>query len=337
MNRKFIIYLSLIAAAFPFHCITSPAQNAWVKNDNAVHNLVWEDKLYRQAEFLSSPLCEGRATGSAGNNEAAFWLVRNFRKYGLARIGDSYARHIYAGLGLVGHNIIGMIPGSVKDPCDSYIIVGTHFDGLGRIGDNLYPGADSDVSGMVAMTSLAEMFSSMKTIGKVYGKSIIFAAFDGNEMNLAGSSALWRSISEGDLTDPFSGKAITKEKISLMVNIDQIGSSLSPLKSGKKNYLIMLGNESLAQDREGLISMCNRFYGTDLEISHTYYGSKDFTKIFYTLSDQKVFVENRVPSVLFTSGITMNNNKTSDTVDTLDMEALRKRIILIFHWLEKML
>lgn len=99
----------------------------------------------------------------------------------------------------------------------------------------------------------------------------------------------------------------------------------------------MLGNESLAQDREGLISMCNRFYGTDLEISHTYYGSKDFTKIFYTLSDQKVFVENRVPSVLFTSGITMNNNKTSDTVDTLDMEALRKRIILIFHWLEKML
>lgn len=77
------------------------------------------------------------------------------------------------------------------------------------------------------MTSLAEMFSSMKTIGKVYGKSIIFAAFDGNEMNLAGSSALWRSISEGDLTDPFSGKAITKEKISLMVNIDQIGSSLS--------------------------------------------------------------------------------------------------------------
>ncbi len=60
-------------------------------------------------------------------------------------------------------------------------------------------------------------------------------------------------------------------------------------------------------------------------------------RIFYTLSDQRVFIENGVPAVLFTSGITMNNNKTYDSADTLDYNVLRKRIILIFHWIEKML
>ena len=101
--------------------------------------------------------------------------------------------------------------------------------------------------------------------------------------------------------------------------------------------MIMLGNGSLDRQAQGLISMCNRFYGTDLELSHTYYGSEQFTEVFYTLSDQKVFIRNGIPSVLFTSGITMRTNNTTDTPESLDMAVLRKRIILIFHWLEKMM
>ena len=44
-----------------------------------------------------------------------------------------------------------------------------------------------------------------------------------------------------------------------------------------------------------------------------------------------------IPAVLFTSGITLNTFKTYDTVETLDLDILRKRIILIFHWAEKLL
>ena len=156
-------------------------------------------------------------------------------------------------------------------------------------------------------------------------------------MNLSGSYSLWRMIEAGDLTDPLSGKPVTPDKISLMVNIDQIGSSLSPLDSGREDFMIMLGNEKLGKEDQSKIGYCNLQYGTGLELSHTYYGSKDFTRVFYTLSDQRVFIENGIPSVLFTSGITMNNNKTYDTADTLNFKVLRRRIILIFHWLEKMM
>lgn len=326
--------VAIIFLTFPIVC---RAQSSWSANDDAAHNVVWESRLLHEISFLSDSLCAGRATGTAGGNEAAFYIMGRFRQEGLLSFGGSYAKHVFAGGGLVGHNIIGMIPGSKKDPCRSYIIVGAHYDHLGILNGKLYPGADSNASGTVAMLTLSDMFSAMKMLGKTYRSSIIFVAFDANGMNLAGSQALWRMIEAGELSDPLTGEAVTPDRIALMVNIDQIGSSLSPLASGRKDYLIMLGNKSLPGAKQWLPDMCNAFYDIGLEISDTYYGSEDFTRIFYTLSDQRPFVENGIPSVLFTSGITMNNNKTIDRPHTLDMEVLRKRIIFIFHWLEKVM
>ena len=78
-------------------------------------------------------------------------------------------------------------------------------------------------------------------------------------------------------------------------------------------------------------------FAIDMEIDLTYYGSRNFTQMFYRLSDQRTFIDNGIPAVLFTSGITMNTNKTRDTEDTIDYEILQKRIFLIYHWLDKML
>ena len=55
------------------------------------------------------------------------------------------------------------------------------------------------------------------------------------------------------------------------------------------------------------------------------------------MSDQRIFLEHDIPAVMFTSGITLNNNKVTDTPDTLDYTLMRKRIQLIFYWLEKIL
>jgi len=119
-----------------------------------------------------------------------------------------------------------------------------------------------------------------------------------------------------------------------MVNIDQIGSSLSPVHNGKNDYMLMLGNESLPKDMRDEIEICNMLYGLDMDLCMSYYGSSTFTKVFYhRLSDQRIFVENGIPAVMFTSGITMNTNKTRDIAASLDYKVLQKRIHLIYHWL----
>lgn len=299
------------------------------------HNVVWESKLYRQIEFLSDTLCEGRATGTRGSTEAAFWIVRRFRQIGLLPVNGCWSTHFYEPF---GRNIIGFLPGSSKKRNDSYVIVMAHYDGVGTLNGTLYPGADSNASGVVAMLSVAEMFSTMRHIGRAYGSNVVFVALDAKASSMKGSKALWKMIEDGLLTDPVSGTAITADKISMAVNIDQIGGTMSTLKSGRKDFIIMLGRDAAGEENRGLLSTCNLKYGTGLELGYDYFGSKDFTDIFYRrVSDQRVFLEHGIPSVLFTSGITMNNNKPYDTADTLDMPILKRRIWLIFHWLERIM
>lgn len=321
-------------------CLTpykTGAQNAMSREHLPAKQLVTESKLRHQISFLSDTLCNGRGFATRGGIEAAFWLERQFRRIGLMEMGESYGKKVIGENGKAGRNMVGMLPGSKCTGRDKYVVIGAHYDHLGQIGDHVFPGADANASGVVAMLNIAEMLAALKDQDKTHNHNIIFVAFDGKEQNMLGSTAFWKMIQNGELKDPQTGKSVTKDKIALMVNIDQIGSSLSPLKSGRKDYMIMLGTQSLESSKRGLLKKCNTQYAIDLEIDLTYYGSANFTKTFYKLSDQRIFVENGIPAVLFTSGITMNTYKTWDTAETLDMAVLKKRIFLLYHWIEHMI
>lgn len=318
-------------------CLNSHAADSWDKEREKAKALITQEKLEREVSFLTDSICQGRATGTRGNLEAAMWIRRKFEEAGLVSMTDTWTQGFSVRQGVVGRNVIGMLPGSKSIPCDRYIIVGAHYDHLGTLGGKMYPGADSNASGVTAMTSLAEMFGAMRKMGKIYKSNIIFVAFDAKEFDLKGSEALWDMIRYGRLRNPITGETISKDKITLMVNIDQIGSSLAPVTKERKDYMIMLGTSSLKRDKRDLLQRCNIESGIGMEIGLDYYGSENFTKIFYRLSDQKVFVDNKLPAVLFTSGITMNNNKTWDRIDNLDMDVYLKRIRLMYHWIEKML
>lgn len=338
--KKSLNWAIVSIMAIVLSCIHAPevaAQNAMSKEHLPAKRVVTESKLKMQLAFLCDSLCNGRGFTTRGGAEAGFWINREFERIGLMKIGGSYGRAVYDGTGRIGHNIVGMLPGSKHFSRDRYVIVGAHYDHLGELGQKMYPGADANASGTVAMINLAEMLKALRDYGKSHNYNILFVAFDGKEQDMAGSKAFWRMIENGDMKDPQTGKTITKEKISLMVNIDQIGSSLSPLKSGRKDYMIMLGNESLKPIKQDMLTICNRMYAIDLDIDLTYYGSPDFTRIFYRISDQRVFIDNGIPAVMFTSGITMNTNKTWDTPESLDIEVFKKRIFLMYHWIEKMI
>lgn len=295
--------------------------------------IIKDESLRLQLGFLAGPECAGRGLGTKGSAMAKSWLIQRFRDIGLLKMDGAYARGFTSPSGRTGHNIIGFLPGS---PGGGYVIVGAHFDHLGILHGVHYPGADSNASGVVAMLSIAEMIKEMNRLGRFYGKNLIFVAFDGRNMSLSGSENFWRLIESGELTDPVTGTPVTKDKISLMVNIDQVGGTQSPLTPGRKDFLIML-SENTGFHRSNLAA-CNSQYSIGLELGNDYYGSKDFTTLFYRrVSDQKWFVEQKVPSVMFTSGITMNNNKPHDGLDTIDIEIFKKRIFLMYYWLVRSL
>ena len=327
----------VVSLAVLLMSLSAEAQNAWLTMHVPARDAITTDKLQTEIGFLSDSLCQGRGIGTRGGVEAASWIARRFSDIGLHKIGETWTRSFKTEGGLIGRNVIGMLPGSSKDLNDRYIIIGAHFDHLGVLDGNIYHGADANASGTVAMTCMAEMLSTTRSIGRNYRHNIIFVGFDGKEMSMAGSQAFWDLIKSGQLKDPLSGKAITKDKIAFMVNIDQIGTTLEPITKGREDFIIMLGGSSFRHSYDNLLVNVNTMYDINMDLGFTYYGSENFTKMFYRLSDQRVFVDNRIPAVLFTSGITMNTNKTWDTVGTLDMDVLQKRIYLMYHWVEKML
>ena len=255
------------------------------------------------------------------------WIAQEFSRIGLSPADSTWFRGFTAASGEKGRNVIGIL-GGTGVPRRRYIVVCAHYDHIGTLGRTLYPGADSNASGVVSMLSLAELLSRD---GKSYAHSVLFVALDAKEHGMGGSKELVRLLQAGAVTDPDTGTPVTLRSVDLMVNIDQVGGTSEPLASGRKDYLMMLSDERTGR-RQNLIA-ANRA-GPQMDISFSYYGSKDFTNLFYRkAADQKAFLEAGVPSVMFTSGITRYNNKPLDRPDIIDFDILSRRIRLMYLYL----
>ena len=330
-SRHFFSYIILFAACGVLQAQTSTPK--MIPSGKNAERIISVDKLQGKVEFLCDTLFRGRATGTTGANEAAFWIARQFREAGLMKMSGKWSMSFGVG-DKVGHNIIGFMPGKRSGLRESYVLVTAHYDSHGMIDDTVYPGADSNASGVVAMVSVADMFARMKELGRSYGQNMIFVAFDARERNSQGAEAFWRDVVEGKLKDPVSGETITPSKISCAVVLDILGSTLSPLRRGRKDYLIMLSDGRHRYE----LARANDTDGLHMDLGFDYYGSEGFTEMFHSkIGDQGVFSRAGVDCVVFTSGITMKTNKIEDNALSLNYNIFKKRIFLIFHWLEKTL
>ena len=318
---KIIVFCALCVGV----CFSAGAQRkGYVISARNAETAVSEKYVKDAVSYLSAESLGGRASGSPGGAAAANWINLQFKEAGLESIGGTYL-HGFRSSGVMCRNVIGVLPGTGS----RVVIVMAHYDNYGKLGDTFFPGADSNASGVAALLQIAKMFKRMRDYHKDYSTTLVFVALDAKEKDLAGASELWSMIKGGKL-------GFAPADITLVVNLDQLGSTLSPLTKGNPDYLMMLSEE--ASGRRSTLMSVEKTQRIGLELAFDYYGSKDFTKLFYRkISDQKVFLENGIPAVMFTSGITMLNNKPGDTPDTLDYAVLMKRIRLIFYYLERIL
>ena len=262
--------------------------------------------LRAEVSFLCDSLCAGRGLGSAGAQRGTTYLLRQLRDAGLRTTVQSFTA-----AGRTGHNVVAVTPGWFR----RYIVVGAYADALGTLGERVYPGADANASGVAALLALARELPAACR-GEV---GLVFVAFDGHEADLAGASAFLERFRA--LYPPV-----------LMVNLDQLGSSLAPIRKTRPDYLIALG----ADPYRSALESANQ--APELDLHYDYYGSRAFTDLFYRrVCDQRWFLEAGIPAVMFTSGITQHTNKTTDTPATLDYAILDRRITLIATWLRSQL
>ena len=204
------------------------------------------------------------------------------------------------------NNILAYLPGQT----DEYVIVGAHYDHLGRgnfdslaplqIGQ-IHPGADDNASGSAGVLELARLLSPQRGQLK---RGILFMDFAGEELGLLGS-AEWVK----EPTRPL-------DKAVAMINMDMIGR----IKDDKV-YIGGVGTGStfkpiLAKAEEDQTQKSSAF---KIEYSASGYSSSDHTS----------FVTKKIPVLFFFSGLHSDYHKPSDTWEKINALSAAKLLDLI--------
>lgn len=301
--------------------LLQPWLSATAQSLRKYENLINLEEQRKTLEYLAHEMTEGRASGTRGKALAEHFLIERFRAIGLKPWNWNYSQSFRYKDSIAVRNVVGFLPAS--GPSDEYIVIGAHYDHLGRLGHSVYPGADDNASGVTALLSLAHMFAAMYADGTGPRKNLIFIAFDGKELDMAGSRHFVRTL-------PFP-----RSKITAMINMDMLGTDLVPPHKNRE-YLFAIGENTLPESYQGYLSyICRRaFYKIDLDL--TFYGSRDFSKMMYQTSDQHPFARAGIPAVLFTSAFHQHTYKKTDAPDIIDHPLLRKRTLVIFNFINRL-
>ena len=108
---------------------------------------------------------------------------------------------------ITGYNVIAGIDGTDRRLKGQTIITGAHLDHIGRLGKQIYNGANDDASGCVAMMQAARYFRKHPA-----KRPMKFVFFCGEELNLLGSRYL------------MDHPPVPVKNIYLSINLEQIGS-----------------------------------------------------------------------------------------------------------------
>jgi Zn-dependent M28 family amino/carboxypeptidase len=134
------------------------------------------------------------------------------------------------------HNVISLLPGS---DTTKTVILGAHYDHLGKRGNDIYYGADDNASGVAGLLALAGKWTENQTIPPC---NIAFASWTAEEKGLIGSEYFVSTLS-------------APEKVKLYINMDMISRSISEDTAARQlsigtriedEYLRVLANKSNA-------------------------------------------------------------------------------------------
>jgi Zn-dependent M28 family amino/carboxypeptidase len=99
------------------------------------------------------------------------------------------------------------------------------------------------------------------------------------------------------------------------------------------NYVLVLGTKSNPGYKKTIEAARVRM-ASPVSINYDYYGSATFSEIFYRTSDHYSFAKERIPALLFTSGIHMHTYKPTDDHYFINFPILFNRTLLIRNLIE---
>jgi Zn-dependent M28 family amino/carboxypeptidase len=228
---------------------------------------------------------------------------------------------------VAAHNVVGVIEGSDPVLKDESIVIGAHYDHLGRGGEGslapregeIHHGADDNASGTAGVLELARIFSTQRPKLK---RTLVFIAFSGEEEGLLGSNYY--------VNHPL----MPLDKTVAMINMDMIGRM--------KDRKLIIGGVGTAKEWRELITQANMAQKTTITANSGSPAPKGVPIVVsgngrpimttdpngafeltmnedgYGPSDHSSFYSKQIPVLFFWTGTHTDYHKPSDTFEKIN-------------------
>jgi hypothetical protein len=193
-------------------------------------------------------------------------------------------------------NVIGVVPGSDPVLAEEAVVVGAHYDHLGRGGRHslapeahgqIHNGADDNASGTAALLEIARVVAAVR---ERFPRTIVFIAFAAEELGLLGSAHY------------VEHPTVPLDRTTAMLNLDMVGRP--------DGQVLLSGTEtapSLAADVEAAAA------GRSIKVNRFREGAGVGS------SDDTSFLLRRIPALAFFSGFHADYHRPSDDWDRIDV------------------
>jgi Zn-dependent M28 family amino/carboxypeptidase len=216
-------------------------------------------------------------------------------------------------------NVAGLWEGSDPALKAETVMLTAHYDHLGIQNGHLYPGANDNASGTVAVMELARLFAESGIHPK---RSVLFVVFGSEEQLMMGSFYY--------TSHPLRPLATTRA----VLNLDMIGRNEAHIQQDE-------GGLQIPADTSNLINLVGSFYSPDLR-SDLFAANKSVGLVLdtkydadHTLNalfrcDHLPFLIAHVPAVWLFAGFHPGYHEPSDTMDLLNYDKIAKVISLAY-------
>jgi Zn-dependent M28 family amino/carboxypeptidase len=179
---------------------------------------------------------------------------------------------------------------------DRYVLVGAHFDHLGRVGKDVYWGADDNAAAVAVLVEVARSIARERS-----GRGVIIAAFEGEEAPYFMTGAMGSREVVRSNRDP----------IDFMVCMDLVGHRFGPdiVPDAVGNSLFALGAERSVGTYDLVASLKHAEPGLIVRPADA--------EIIPPLSDYVAFWEQRIPFLFLSAGRSSVYHTPEDTPNKL--------------------
>jgi len=201
-------------------------------------------------------------------------------------------------------NVIAYLPGSDAKLKDEYVTVSCHQDHLPMREGRIYPGADDNASGCVAMFEIAKALMVERP-----KRSVVFVWNTAEEKGLIGSYYFVQHC------------PVPVEKISANINLDMVSRN-------DPNSLYLIGSNKLSTEFDtSLRDMNGRYVGFKLDYKYEDPGEPNR---FFFRSDQYPYIRYGIPGVWLFCGTTPDYHQPTDLEERVDYKKMEKAAKLAY-------